>query len=137
MPAPYANLLLEKHDKVLVVKFNNPRKRNAMDSSTYADLVEIFDDAAKDDSVTVVVLTGAGDIYSSGNDITGSISRGSAGSEDLEEILRKSREMMDRFIRSFFNFPKLLVAVINGPAIGIAATTAALCDVIYCSEKVK
>lgn len=37
-------------------------------------------------------------------------------------------------VQAFIRFPKLLVAIINGPAIGIAATVIALCDIIYASE---
>lgn len=46
------------------------------------------------------------------------------------------RGVLRDFIHAFINFPKLLIAVVNGPAIGIAATTAALCDVVYASNTV-
>lgn len=37
-------------------------------------------------------------------------------------------------VAAFINFPKLLVCLVNGPAIGIAATTLALADIVYCHE---
>lgn len=37
-------------------------------------------------------------------------------------------------VQAFIRFPKLLIAIVNGPAIGIAATVIALCDIIYAAE---
>jgi Delta3-Delta2-enoyl-CoA isomerase len=41
---------------------------------------------------------------------------------------------LKKMVNSFIDFPKLLIAIVNGPAIGISATIIALCDVIYASE---
>jgi len=42
--------------------------------------------------------------------------------------------MLKEFVSAFINFPKPLIAAVNGPAIGIAVTTLAICDVVYASE---
>lgn len=49
----------------------------------------------------------------------------------MDKALTILRDMVNAFI----NFPKILVGLVNGPCIGIAATTVALCDVIYAHEK--
>jgi peroxisomal 3,2-trans-enoyl-CoA isomerase len=41
--------------------------------------------------------------------------------------------VLTRFVEAFIQFPKPLVAAVNGPAIGVAVTTLALCDIVYCS----
>lgn len=92
---------------------------------------DALNNAAVDNSVVVVALTGAGDYYSSGNDISAFLTV-----TNPQEMVAKSHNILREMIRSFYNFPKLLVCVVNGPCIGIAATTAALCDVIYAVDSV-
>lgn len=87
--------------------------------------------AGTDDSVTIVALTGDGDYYSSGNDISGFLNV-----SDPQESLIKAHRILREMILSYCRFPKLLISVVNGPCIGIAATTAILCDIIYAVDSV-
>ncbi|CAK1586138.1 unnamed protein product [Parnassius mnemosyne] len=108
-------------ESIKVIRFNKPHKKNAIDKSMYLRVTKILNEAAANDTISMVVLTGTGDFYSSGNDITAEI-------DDFGlNILRN-------FVEAFIKFPKLLIAVVNGPAIGIAATTLALCDLVFASE---
>lgn len=94
-------------------------------------LSDALNDAANDDSVTIVALTGEGDFYSSGNDIKAFLSV-----IDPVTTVRRSSTTLKDMIRAFYTFPKVLICVANGPCIGIAATTAALCDIIYAVDTV-
>ncbi|XP_063700728.1 enoyl-CoA delta isomerase 2 [Culicoides brevitarsis] len=119
---------------VKVITFNTPRKKNAINKDDYIKVADELNSAAKDDSIKVVVLTGAGDIYSSGNDLS-SLMRDASSTENVEDLLKNAiYNCMGNMTRAFYTFPKILIAVVNGPAIGITATTLALCDVIYCSK---
>uniref|UniRef100_A0A182THQ1 Enoyl-CoA hydratase n=1 Tax=Anopheles melas TaxID=34690 RepID=A0A182THQ1_9DIPT len=122
-----AHLKLERFGTVLRVTINNPRKKNALNRQAYQELGDTLVAANKDDSVHVVVLTGAGDFYSSGNDMVSAV----AEEGSVEEKLARGNTILREMVRAFIQFDKLLIAVINGPAIGIAATTALLCDVVY------
>ncbi|XP_053672796.1 enoyl-CoA delta isomerase 2 [Anopheles nili] len=124
------HLKLERFGTVLRVTINNPRKKNALNRQAYQDLADTLNSANHDESVNVVVLTGSGDFYSSGNDMV------SAATEEgsIEERLARGNAILRDMVRAFISFDKLLIAIINGPAIGIAATTALLCDVVYMAE---
>jgi len=130
MAANFKYLIIEKRGHLLIAKFNYPEKKNAWNINFRREIISVLKIATEDDSVTILALTGVGDFYSSGNDM--SISTMSLD----EDYINKTIEVLRVMIRSFFTFPKILVAVVNGPCIGIAATTAALCDIIYTAENV-
>ncbi|KAI4504660.1 hypothetical protein M0802_000210 [Mischocyttarus mexicanus] len=106
--------------------FNRPEKSNAISVKMYAEIANILNNFSKDDSVHMVVLTGKGHFFTSGNDINILSSDSSA-----ENFLMTFKNFVDALI----TFPKLLVAIVNGPAIGVGTTLLALCDIVYASEK--
>ncbi|XP_053687829.1 enoyl-CoA delta isomerase 2 [Sabethes cyaneus] len=124
------HLNIEQFGTVRQITITNPRKKNAINLQAYRDLADQINAADRDDSVTVLVLTGAGDFYSSGNDISALLT----SEQSMEQRLESSHASLSRMVEAFYSFSKLLVGVINGPAIGIAATTALLCDVLYMEE---
>jgi len=63
------DVITERSEGVLRVELNRPEKRNAMTSSMYTKLADIFNDAAADERVRVVLWHGAGDAFSAGNDL--------------------------------------------------------------------
>lgn len=130
-----SQLIQERHGKLLVIKINNPRKKNALNRQTYQELAYILNSAGKDDSISVVALTGNGGVgsfYTSGNDVTAAANIGN----DFEAYMLQTKQNIYNFVRAFVDFPKVLIAVINGPCLGIGMTTAALCDVVYASDTV-
>ena len=62
-------IVTERSEGILRVELNRPKKRNAMTSSMYMTLADIFNDAAKDERIRVVLWHGAGDSFCAGNDI--------------------------------------------------------------------
>ncbi|XP_074599353.1 enoyl-CoA delta isomerase 2-like [Brevipalpus obovatus] len=116
---------------VLKMTLNRPEKKNAITVDMYADITRILLDAAKDDNVKMIVFTGNGEYYSSGNDL----SKMAVNSrEDLEKLVHSGRKILQDFIDAIIDFPKPIIALVNGPAIGIMVTTLALFDTVICTD---
>ena len=62
-------IITERSEGILRVELNCPKKRNAMTSSMYVTLADVFNDAAKDERTRVVLWHGAGDSFCAGNDL--------------------------------------------------------------------
>ncbi|XP_052755004.1 enoyl-CoA delta isomerase 2 [Galleria mellonella] len=116
-----------KKGAVLVIRFNKPKKKNALDTNMYIEVAEILHRATKDDEIDAVVITGTGDFYCSGNDLT--------FIPKTDEEYFQFMKALRNFIRAFIIFPKLLIALVNGPAVGIAVTSLPLCDLVLASDK--
>ncbi len=100
---------------------SRPDKRNALDRATYRALGEALTDAAQDESVRVVVLTGAGNCFTAGNDL--------ADFQDTTPTGEPSAGLT--FLKVLSSFEKPLIAAIEGFAVGIGTTMLLHCDLAY------
>ena len=62
-------LLTERSGNILQVQFNRPAKKNAMTLAMYTGLADLLNEADKDETINVVLLYGAGDCFTAGNDL--------------------------------------------------------------------
>lgn len=120
-------LLKSCKNHVRTIKINRPERKNALSLEMYKEITNILTKDMYDHNIVVTIITGVGEYFSSGNDMKAAIETLS----DPEEKLAIFKTMVETFI----NYPKMLIAVVNGPAIGIGATLPALCDVVYASNK--
>uniref|UniRef100_A0A5F9D2D2 Enoyl-CoA delta isomerase 2 n=1 Tax=Oryctolagus cuniculus TaxID=9986 RepID=A0A5F9D2D2_RABIT len=127
----YETLVVTSEGDITKIMFNRPTKKNAVNTQMYHELMLALKTASEDDSILTVV-TGDGDYYSSGNDLTNFTDVHSGG---LEEKAKSSVTLLRNFVNCFIDFPKPLVAAVNGPAVGIAVTLLGLFDVVYASDK--
>jgi enoyl-CoA hydratase/carnithine racemase len=70
-------IITDLSESILRIQFNRPARKNALTSDMYATVADLINAAATDDGIRVVLLHGAGDSFSAGN--------------DLEDFLRTSR----------------------------------------------
>ncbi len=126
----YQTLLVELDGGVATVTVNRPDKRNALNSQVRADILTALDFLRDDESVRVVVFTGAGEkAFVAGADI----------GEFAERTPLEQREAMTgrRVFDEIAAFPKPTVAMINGFCLGGGCELALACDVRVASDAAK
>ncbi|HEX5089992.1 MAG TPA: enoyl-CoA hydratase-related protein [Nocardioides sp.] len=121
------DLLVElRDDGALWLTFNRPEVLNAFSEELFVALAERLEDAASDDAVRVVVLTGAGRAFSAGADISGPTAP--------ERFDVRILDAANRVIRAVTNCPRPVVAAVNGVAAGVGCSTALAADIVVASE---
>ncbi|XP_035965128.1 enoyl-CoA delta isomerase 2, partial [Halichoerus grypus] len=124
--AGYETLVMTSEDCITKIMLNRPAKKNALTTQMYREIMLALDDS------TITVFTGNGDYYSSGNDLTNFTG---IPPEGVEEKAKNGAILLRDFVGCFIDFPKPLVAVVNGPAVGIPVTILGLFDLVYASDR--
>ncbi|CAM5199240.1 Enoyl-CoA hydratase OS=Castellaniella defragrans OX=75697 GN=HNR28_002552 PE=3 SV=1 [Castellaniella defragrans] len=124
---PATNLVLRStpSPRVLVLRLNRPEKANSLSKELVIELCEHLRQAQDDPDTGCVVLTGSDRIFSAGADISGMVTRGVDWYLDPDR-LSHWHEIQE--------FPKPLIAAVEGPAIGGGCELTMLCDIIIAAE---
>ncbi len=123
-------ILVSKKNGVTTLTMNNPKKLNGWTMGMMDAFKAALAEAAVDDETKVVVFTGTGKYYSAGVNLGGTIKL--MHPKALHKlIIQHNQSLFDTFL----DFPKPILAAVNGPAIGAAVTTATLCDAIIAAEE--
>jgi enoyl-CoA hydratase/carnithine racemase len=120
-------VLAEVKDRILHVTMNRPEKKNALSLAMYDALTAALERADSDDEIRVVLITGTGGAFTSGNDVLDFMNAPPA--DDSSPVVR--------FLRAITHMHKPIVAAVNGIAIGIGTTMLLHCDLAYAGEGAK
>lgn len=123
--------LYEVKDSILVLTMNRPEVRNAWNKKMHEEYLEVLKKVNDDDSVRVVILTGAPPAFSSGTDLKSF----EAGVTSFQSSL--PQEGMGSAITLMREFKKPIIAAINGAAVGLGLTITLLCDIRIAAESAK
>jgi len=116
---------------ILQIILSTPKKYNALTMAMYFHIGSLLKHANNDESIKIIYISGDGDFYSSGADLSQYSSKDSFSLKNLEIY----REKIINFVDTHIECEKPIFAAVNGPAIGISFSLLALCDVVYCTEE--
>jgi enoyl-CoA hydratase/carnithine racemase len=117
-------VIVSRSGGVFEVQLNRPEKRNAITLAMYGALTDALNEARADESVQVVLLSGAGGSFTAGNDLHDFLSQTDFG-EDSNAI---------RFLRVLTTFRKILIAAVHGQTVGIGVTLLLHCDLVVAAR---
>lgn len=129
---PYSTLTLAYDGPVATVTLSRPEKRNAISYELIGDMLRALAEI-ESSPAQILIVTGAGKAFCSGMDL-----------DDLRSITGRTPEenqsdsaTMALLFRTLYEFPKVTIAAVNGPAIAGGCGVATLCDFTLASAEAK
>lgn len=126
----YSRIKVSREGAILTLELSNPSLRNAVDKRMHHELADIFVDAQEDADSRVIILKGdpRGTAFCAGGDIAWM--KAALDGKVKGPSVAEGR----RIVTSLLDVEKPIIAAIDGPAVGLGATIALFCDVIYASD---
>ena len=118
----------ERRGQVEILRFNRPEARNAISPEVSQTMVTLLDAAAADTGVRAVVVTGTGPVFSAGADLK-VVASGRAG--DIANVPGGFAGLVTR------DFPKPLIAAVNGPALAGGFEIVLACDLVVAADSAR
>lgn len=116
-------LAIRNEGAIRVAELNRPDALNALNGQMTKELAEMFQAAATDDNVKVIVLTGKGKAFWAG--------------ADLKESADLRSQWFGQMIESVIDLPKPFLIAVNGVGVGIGATICGLADIVYMADNAR
>jgi 2-(1,2-epoxy-1,2-dihydrophenyl)acetyl-CoA isomerase len=127
----YQLLLVQRRDGVMVIALNRPDVLNSFNRPMADELIAALRDAAADDTVRAVLLTGSGRGFCAGQDLAAVLPEAGAPAPDLGDVVHHQYNPIIRAIRTL---EKPVVCAVNGVAAGAGANLAFACDIVVAAD---
>lgn len=110
------------------IVLQRPEKRNALSRLMLVQLRQALDDLHQERQVRAVILTGAGTAFCSGLDLTEI--HGTLGTDDVLQQWHRDTLQLKELLEAMLEFPKPIIAAVNGPALGVGAGLVLASDIV-------
>jgi 2-(1,2-epoxy-1,2-dihydrophenyl)acetyl-CoA isomerase len=142
--------LVDREDGLVIVTLNRPHKKNALTADNWQDLDDIFTEVELNPADRALLLTGAGDNFSSGADLSGGLATSETGEGEpgerkkttgltghgLQLIVHEMRAV-GQIISRLQRMPKPTIAAVDGYAVGVALGLVMACDLVVASDRAR
>jgi methylglutaconyl-CoA hydratase len=126
----YQTILIQSAKNITTIWLNRPEVHNAFNDLTIRELADALKELEKDDALRAVVIRGKGKSFCAGADLNW---MKAVREYSYEENFRDSLDLC-RLLNNIYTFPKPVIAVVHGAAIGGANGLLAACDIAICEE---
>ena len=131
---------------IAVITLNRPDAMNALTGTTHAELGQAINEASEDRDIKVIVITGAGRGFCSGDDVK-VLFRGGEAPPDMAEAQQRARERRLEYLQGkdllggggapLLTINKPSIAAVNGAAVGYGCDITLMCDMRVASERAR
>jgi enoyl-CoA hydratase len=128
----FETIVLARQQRLLTITLNRPDALNGFNEQMHKDLVDVLAFVADDEGSDVLVLTGAGRAFSAGGDFA-YLAETAKHPERFDVDVRRAK----RIVFAILDLEKPLICKLNGHAVGLGATIALLCDVVFAADSAK
>ena len=129
----YRKILYSAEQGIARITLNRPEKRNALDAELISEVRDTMRNSARDETIRVVLITGAGTDFCSGADLSGLERTFNAG---VLDHMADARNMAELFLE-MRHHPRPIVAAVRGRALAGGSGLATACDLVVAAESAK
>ena len=129
----YKTIELIREEGIALIYLNRPDVLNALNETMKSELIHALKETEEDDNIRVMILTGRGRGFCAGADLNRFLEVQESDKDHKKKIRFGSLD----FPRAFIQYPKPIIAAINGPSYGFGFTVTLTCDIRLASERAK
>jgi enoyl-CoA hydratase/carnithine racemase len=134
----YQEVLFEVHDRIALLTLNRPDIRNAItDARIIDEIVDVCERVQKEESISVLIVTGAGSAFSAGGNVKDMLEKKGMFSGDPDQVRENYRNGIQRIPLAVHRLDVPTIAAVNGPAIGAGCDLTCMCDIRIASEQAR